>query len=657
MKKIVCLVLVLGIVLSATACHSSPTMSVDSKQTAELTEEEKAQRVSVPDVSNKTLPLATEELENWGLTNISSNANDPGWDQERWIVVSQSIPAGELVLPSTEIVLTCAKLCQLYIDVKSESNLMLNKYDIELYIEGEEIGTVANGGQFTKLLTLKEGSYKFIAYKTGDHSVSTHKTISISGDMTFQCLIKHDKNNMEFRNLNTIDSVEGSSLVMEDTVGMVLSDAMAKLSEIGFSNVREEPYGSIWDKDNWIVIKQNIETGTSIDKTTFIQLDCIKLDEYFNDTYTGKNATEILSLATESGFAVRFVDSSGTNQTDRIVNAEKQEQADWIAIKASQYAFDRIAQVTVSYQGKSAEATNQSNTSGPSPTKDPNSVPYSTNSKDTVRNGNSGVYAYANGPANGGSGTYNVYWIIDFDEGYVYSFSDGVNEICDKVKIESGDLNSVLIITYHDGDDVWSYGLCFHWKNQPDTLIVQLEPGMEIEYRTTNLEKALAIRDSKKILDYSKDVGDTVESTPSPTATATSTPTPKKYTDSEVKKRINEALSQTFMSSSEYKVEIKESVLNIMFYPEGLAATVFRALVLEDKSANKDWNSLVNSAKVWSKDLSKEVNVTMGRDDLMVALYYCDDTKNNGGDVFLIIVNGVVYYDGVNDVDLMGLAG
>lgn len=85
----------------------------------------------------------------------------------------------------------------------------------------------------------------------------------------------------------------------------------------------------------------------------------------------------------------------------------------------------------------------------------------------------------------------------------MYYFTDGNNNtICDRLEIESGDLNSVLIITYHDGGDEWSYGLNFKWKNLPDTLIMQDEIGFEYDYSTTNLKDALKLRDSKTIKDY-----------------------------------------------------------------------------------------------------------------------------------------------------------
>lgn len=128
-----------------------------------------------------------------------------------------------------------------------------------------------------------------------------------------------------------------------------------------------------------------------------------------------------------------------------------------------------------------------------------NAVSYSTNDLETAKKGNSGVFSYKNR-----GGSYDIYYIIDFDEGYVYYFLDGNDDdaSCDRVKIDSGDLNSVLIITYHDGSDTWSYGLHFKWKNQPDHLVLEDNDHFEYDFYTTNLNDALAIRNGRKIIDY-----------------------------------------------------------------------------------------------------------------------------------------------------------
>ena len=126
------------------------------------------------------------------------------------------------------------------------------------------------------------------------------------------------------------------------------------------------------------------------------------------------------------------------------------------------------------------------------------SVYYSTNTRDTVDNGNEGVYSYK---SRGGS--YDIYWIIDFDAGYVYYFTEGNgNSECDKLKIDSGDLNTSVQVTYHIGGDSWSYKLHFKYIDNPEHLIMNDHNGFSYDYYTTDLSKALVLRNTKTIKEY-----------------------------------------------------------------------------------------------------------------------------------------------------------
>ena len=174
--------------------------------------------------------------------------------------------------------------------------------------------------------------------------------------------------------------------------------------------------------------------------------------------------------------------------------------------KLSKYTGSDISTVAIIYKknsiSKSTNMPTHNNTPRPSNSvstpRPSNAVSYSTNTKKTVKNGNSGVYSYIKeGYA------YDNYYIIDFDNRYVYFFSNGDgSDYCERVKMVSGDLNSVLIITYHDGNDVWSYGLHFKWVNQPNHLILQDNDGFEYDYYTTDLDDALKILKTKRVCDY-----------------------------------------------------------------------------------------------------------------------------------------------------------
>lgn len=128
----------------------------------------------------------------------------------------------------------------------------------------------------------------------------------------------------------------------------------------------------------------------------------------------------------------------------------------------------------------------------------PSPVFYSTNDYETAKKGNTGVFSYKNK-----SGSYDIYWIIDFDAGYVYFFTDGNGEnTCDKVKIAAGDLNDRITATWHDGGDQWSWYLHFKYKNHPETLVVNDHNGFTTEFTTTDLDDALSVRNTKTIKNY-----------------------------------------------------------------------------------------------------------------------------------------------------------
>ncbi len=128
----------------------------------------------------------------------------------------------------------------------------------------------------------------------------------------------------------------------------------------------------------------------------------------------------------------------------------------------------------------------------------PTPVFYSTNDYETAKKGNTGVFSYV-----GDFDHYDIYWIIDFNEGYVYYFTDGDGEdFCDRLKIESGDLNTNIKITYHDGGTPWSYKLHFKYENHPETLIMVDQNGFDHKYTTTDLDDALSIRKTKRIKEY-----------------------------------------------------------------------------------------------------------------------------------------------------------
>ncbi len=225
-----------------------------------------------------------------------------------------------------------------------------------------------------------------------------------------------------------------------------------------------------------------VETGTYMK----VSMDM----RFFGTDFVITNVKKVIAAKIED------LDSRDASKTSGVT--VEPDDAQYLTVPISLVIDDRESEKKVSASVEAPQSP--SATKKPAATKAPSaasksSVYYSTNDNKTVKNGNSGVYAYKS--------IYDVYYIIDFDKGYVYYFANGNgNSTCDRVKIESGDLNNVLIITYHDGGETWSYGLHFSWKNQPDHLIVQDEDGFEWDYYPTDLNAALALKAKKTIYDY-----------------------------------------------------------------------------------------------------------------------------------------------------------
>lgn len=206
---------------------------------------------------------------------------------------------------------------------------------------------------------------------------------------------------------------------------------------------------------------------------------------------TGQGSTTVFQTETE-------------RQTTTIITSETEteKQKETTSESPTETTTEESSETTTDKQAETTEAQTETTTEKPTETTTKkvinDSVSYSSNSASTVQNGDSGQYSYR---SNGG--TYYVYWIIDFDEGYAYRFCEGNGDgSCDRIPIDYGTLNDVCVVTYHDHGDEWSYGLHFHTVNRPEHLVVEDENGFTNDYYPTDLNDALSLKRIKTIIDF-----------------------------------------------------------------------------------------------------------------------------------------------------------
>lgn len=275
-------------------------------------------------------------------------------------------------------------------------------------------------------------------------------------------------------------------------------DVQTSLKNAGFSNISTEIlYDIVWGLTEEGEVKSvSVNGSTDFEKGDIFKRDIPIVITYHlkeakdpaniivsksADTYTGNNYLDVKEEFESLGFT--NIDISEVSTTDSSHTA-----GEVVSIKISGFSFSPgdyfkpTDNVCIKYYTLA----------------ETQAVYYSTNDIETAKNGNSGVYSYKSS-----GGVYDIYWIVDFDEGFVYWFTDGNGDInCDKLQIESGTLNDVLKITYHDTDSSWSYGLYFKWKNQPEHLILQDDDGFTYDFYPTDLNNALNIKATKNIIEY-----------------------------------------------------------------------------------------------------------------------------------------------------------
>ena len=125
---------------------------------------------------------------------------------------------------------------------------------------------------------------------------------------------------------------------------------------------------------------------------------------------------------------------------------------------------------------------------------------YSTKSKSEITKGESGIYSYENVGSN-----YTQHFIIDFDKGVVYYFTDqSYDSTATMGKIVSGTLNSQMIYRFSDYGNSWYECICFTRKNIPYNAIWSNSSGLSLQLSPCSLKRAQSLLATKNIMDLSK---------------------------------------------------------------------------------------------------------------------------------------------------------
>ena len=413
------------------------------------------------------------------------------------------------------------KECNITIHAECVPNLIFSKYDVDLLLNGIEEGTLPHGEKRDFEMSVDPGEYTLTFRSDESSSVKGEITLKVNCDLeaSYKISCHSDKVSIETlyvnRETELSDDDKNASTGRTEKNGFdEKSNSLVTVGQFCFSipdywnaDIEEDDmYRAYAETSGKVSVLQIISSYDSNDEVTYDMMKQEAENGAMADAYKTwfEQCGDVQTVPFDNGNIRGFIYSTdfkkdGLDGKSQCLTFPSENDNSWVFVvlmetNNTQYTyFNDFSKILQSISARSATSATNDGTSESS-----NAVSYSTNTKETVKNGNSGVYSYKSM-----GNSYDIYWIIDFDGGYVFYFTDGDgNEICDRVKIDSGDLNSGVIITYHDGDSTWQEALHFKWANQPDHLVVVDSDYFDWHYYPTDLTDALAIRDSKKIVDY-----------------------------------------------------------------------------------------------------------------------------------------------------------
>lgn len=399
------------------------------------------------------------------------------------------------------------KTYKLTIHVDFTENLIFSTYDVKFLLNGVEKGTMEHGASKDFELSVDPGEYTLTFENTESSSVKGEVTLTVDCDIdaAYKIYCHSDEVSVETIYVDRLVELAEGEVKLDVPASEYkyknYTEVEAALKALGFTNIK---YEVLYDIVFGITDEGEVESVSIAGNKDFKKSDVFASDAEIIITYhmpeeadpsnitmpmsssgyDGQNYLDVQQALKDLGFTnieLGEVTEDDTSYTDGEVFLV---EIGGLSFDAGD-VFSPDEKVYIKYY----------HVVEPEPT---GPVFYSTNDYETAKKGNTGVFSYVD---HGGS--YDIYWIIDFDEGYVYYFTDGSgDDFCDKLKIESGTLNDKVIITYHDGGDEWSYKLHFKYVDHPETLIMVDNNGFELKYTTTDLDDALSIRSTKNIKEY-----------------------------------------------------------------------------------------------------------------------------------------------------------
>ncbi len=197
------------------------------------------------------------------------------------------------------------------ITIECESNLILSRYDLDVYVDDAQQGSLDHGTTKTFELDLSDGSHTLRITEKGDNSVDGSADFSVSGETSLKYVVHCTNSQVEVKAVDALNPPISSS----EASSKYHDEVYRAFEEAGFTNIREEELRDLTldqQSRNWYT--DSITVGG---KDEFSEEDPFLADDEVVITYhvladlnapassselEGRNYEDVVSMFEDAGF-------------------------------------------------------------------------------------------------------------------------------------------------------------------------------------------------------------------------------------------------------------------------------------------------------------------------------------------------------------------
>ena len=243
-----------------------------------------------------------------------------------------------------------SSLCPFLLQINFESNLILDKKDVDVYWDNNKIATLPHGQSFQTFMRVPKGQHQLVVRLIDNAEAAHTVNFTINEESTYTCTIRTHRKSIDLEKNRYINNADEIKLQVNDVRMVLLSEALSSLRDTGFSSIRHTPIENE-KEDEWIVISQSPDQGSKIFSDDPIELTCEKLTTFTENNFIGKSLAEAEQNAknTQAPVQYRLITREETNY-NTVSELIKQTSIEKWIVKDAEYQSGFV--LTTDYLGQ-----------------------------------------------------------------------------------------------------------------------------------------------------------------------------------------------------------------------------------------------------------------------------------------------------------------